>query len=316
MNYETERKKKSGQNLLDYCAEFCFTPSEALLKQGDGIFDPVLIADRLTQLRIQKVGVKPQQVDLLWDVPKGSENNPRNKVKLIPNPQGKVFIYEPPLRDGEGNLYKNLYVAGIDSIDQGTADSSTNNDVSDFCIVIKKRTLGSSSPNYVAIYKDRPRDIATAYENAMKLCIYYNCKAMLEHTKISIIMYFRSKKKDNLFMKRPKSTMPDIRKGNSGMIGYPATETYLRHGLELISRFVDESCYSMQIDEMLEQLLKYSWEHKRKFDIVAAMVAAELGDEDLLGFTPKAQDEVRNSWKDFGWYYDLNGQKRYGIIPS
>lgn len=139
---------------------------------------------------------------------------------------------------------------------------------------------------------------------------------MLEHTKISIIMYFRSKKKDNLFMKRPKSTMPDIRKGNSGMIGYPATETYLRHGLELISRFVDESCYSMQIDEMLEQLLKYSWEHKRKFDIVAAMVAAELGDEDLLGFTPKAQDEVRNSWKDFGWYYDLNGQKRYGIIPS
>ena len=56
--------------------------------------------------------------------------------------------------------------------------------------------------------------------------------------------------------------------------------------------------------------------HKRKFDIVAAMVAAELGDEDLLGFTPKAQDEVRNSWKDFGWYYDLNGQKRYGIIPS
>ena len=315
-HYETERKKKSGQNLLDYCAEFCFTPSEALLKQGDGIFDPVLIADRLTQLRIQKVGVKPQQVDLLWDVPKGSENNPRNKVKLIPNPQGKVFIYEPPLRDGEGNLYKNLYVAGIDSIDQGTADSSTNNDVSDFCIVIKKRTLGSSSPNYVAIYKDRPRDIATAYENAMKLCIYYNCKAMLEHTKISIIMYFRSKKKDNLFMKRPKSTMPDIRKGNSGMIGYPATETYLRHGLELISRFVDESCYSMQIDEMLEQLLKYSWEHKRKFDIVAAMVAAELGDEDLLGFTPKAQDEVRNSWKDFGWYYDLNGQKRYGIIPS
>lgn len=314
--YENERKKLSGKDLFNYCAEHPFHPQEALFKQGENYFDSVLIADRLTQLRIQKVGVKPQRVDLLWDVPKGSENNPRNKVKLIPNAQGKVFIYEPPLRDGEGNLYKNLYIAGIDSIDQGTADSSTNNDVSDFCIVIKKRILGSNSSNYVAIYKDRPRDIATAYENAMKLCVYYNCKAMLEHTKISIIMYFRSKKKDNLFMKRPKSTMPDIRKGNSGMIGYPATETYLRHGLELISRFVDESCYSIQIDEMLEQLLKYSWENKRKFDIVAAMIAAELGDEDLLGFTPRAQDEVRNSWKDFGWYYDSNGQKRYGIIPS
>ena len=313
--YETERKKKSGQALLEYCAEYCFTPAEALLRQGDGIFDPIIIADRLTQLRIQKIGVKPQCVDLVWDCP-NVENNPRNKVKLIPNAQGKVFIYEPPLRDGEGNLYRNLYVAGIDSIDQGTADSSTNNDVSDFCIVIKKRILGSSAANYVAIYKDRPRDIATAYENAMKLCVYYNCKAMLEHTKISIIMYFRSKKKENLFMTRPKSTLPDIRKGNSAMIGYPATETYLRHGLELISRFVDESCYSIHIDEMLEQLLKYSWENKRKFDIVAAMIAAELGDEDLLGFTPKPQDEIKNSWKDFGWYYDSYGKKRYGIIPT
>lgn len=313
--YETERKKKSGQVLLEYCAEYCFTPNEALLKQGDGIFDPILIADRLTQLRIQKIGIKPQRVDLLWDCP-NADTNPRNKVKLVPNPQGKVFIYETPVRDAEGNPYKNLYVAGIDAIDQGTADSSTNNDVSDFCIVIKKRILGTSNANYVAIYKDRPRDIVTAYENAMKLLVYYNCKAMLEHTKISIIMYFRSKKKDNLFMLRPKSTMPDIRKGNSSMIGYPATETYLRHGLELISRFVDEYCYSIQIDEMLEQLLKYSWENKRKFDIVAAMIAAELGDEDLLGFTPKVQNELQKVWKDFGWYYDSQGRKRYGVIRT
>lgn len=313
--YENERKKLSGKDLFDYCAEHPFHHQEALFKQGDNYFDSLLIADRLTQLRIQKIGIKPQQVDLLWDIPKGSETNPRNKVKLIPNSQGKVFIYEPPIQDTDGSSYKNLYVAGIDSIDQGTADSSTNNDVSEFCIVIKKRVLGTSPANYVAIYKDRPKDIATAYENAMRLCVYYNCRAMLEHTKISIIMYFRSKKMDKLFMQRPKSTMPDIRKGNSSMIGYPATETYLRHGLELISRFVDESCYNMQIDKMLEQLLKYSWENKRKFDIVAAMIAAELGDEDLLGFTPKVQDTMKNSWKDFGWYYDSYGQKRYGIIP-
>ena len=63
--YETERKKKSGQALLEYCAEYCFTPAEALLRQGDGIFDPIIIADRLTQLRIQKIGVKPQCVDLV-----------------------------------------------------------------------------------------------------------------------------------------------------------------------------------------------------------------------------------------------------------
>lgn len=62
--FEAERKKKSGQALLDYCAEYCFTGGEALLKQGDSIFDSIALADRLTQLRIQKIGVKPQVVDL------------------------------------------------------------------------------------------------------------------------------------------------------------------------------------------------------------------------------------------------------------
>jgi hypothetical protein len=45
------------------------------------------------------------------------------------------------------------------------------------------------------------------------------------------------------------------------------------------------------------------------------MIAAELGDEDLLGFTPKVQNEIKNSWKDFGWFYDFYGRKRYGTIP-
>ena len=292
--YEESRKKKNGQVLLEYCAEYCFTPAEALLKQGDNIFDAIVLSNRLTELRIQKLGVKPQIVDILWDVPKNSEENPRNKVKLIPNQHGKVLIYEPPQTDEHGLPYQNLYVAGIDAIDQGTQDSSTTTDVSDFCIVIKKRIHGSSGANYVAMYKDRPRDITTAYEIAMRLLVYYNCKAMLEHTKISILMYFRSKKKENLFMKRPKATMSDIRRGNSAMYGYPAAEGFLRHGLELIGRFVDEFGYSVNIDEMLEQLLKYSWENKRKFDIVAAMIAAELGDEDLMDFVPRSQNTVLN----------------------
>ena len=73
--------------------------------------------------------------------------------------------------DDEGNTYKNLYVAGIDSIDQGKDDSATDNDVSDFCIVIKKRVRGMDDPKYVAIYKDRPKDIRQAYETAHKLLV-------------------------------------------------------------------------------------------------------------------------------------------------
>lgn len=63
--YEKQRKKLDGPDLLDYCAEHCFTPDEALLRQGDNIFDSVVISDRLTQLRVHKMGTPPKPVALL-----------------------------------------------------------------------------------------------------------------------------------------------------------------------------------------------------------------------------------------------------------
>jgi hypothetical protein len=46
------------------------------------------------------------------------------------------------------------------------------------------------------------------------------------------------------------------------------------------------------------------------------MIAAELGDEDLMGFTPRISNSIANEWRDFGWYIDNYGNKRYGIIPK
>lgn len=312
--YEEQRKLKLGERLLEYCSEYCFTPKEALLRQGENIFDSVLIADRITQIRVHKMGTSPQHIALLWD--REDNNNSRNKVKAVSSPNSKILVYEEPKRDSESNIYNNLYVAGIDSIDQGTGDSATQYNVSDFCIVVKRRIFGLNEPKYVCIYKDRPRDIREAYENAMKILVWYNCKALLEHTKISILTYFREKKKDSLFMRRPKSSLGDIKKGNSAMLGVPATETIIKHGLELINNFVNDYCYGIDSDEMLEQLLNYSYENKRKFDIVAALEMCEMADEELTGINPKVKNEVTKTWKDIGWYIDDRGYKRYGIIPT
>lgn len=309
--YEEQRAAKSGKSLLEYCSEYCFTPAEALLRQGDNIFDAIAISDRITQIRIHKMGVKPRRVALLWDKSEGDET--LNKVKVYDKVDSNIFIYEEPMLDDK-DPYKNLYVAGIDSIDQGTEDSATQKDVSDFCIVIKRRAYGLKEPKYVAVYKERPRDIRFAYDNAMKLLAWYNCKALLEHTKISILTYFKSKKKDNLFMKRPKSSLSDIKRGNSQMIGVPATETIIKHGLELINTYVNDYCYTIDSDMILEQLLNYSYENKRKYDIVAAMGMAEIADEELMGFNPKPAHSVEKEWKDFGWFINSKGYKQFGVI--
>lgn len=311
--YENQRKTMEGSDLLDYCAEHCFTPDEALLRQGDNIFDSIVISERLTQIRVHKLNyTKPVPTTLLW------VNEDRNAVKSQENINSKLLVVEPPILDMDGNPYNNLYVAGIDAIDMGTSESAVDSDVSDFCIVIKKRVHGMDSPQYVAMYKDRPKRIREAYETAMKLCVWYNCKAMLEYTKISIIPYFEQYKKKHLFMSRPEFAVANkVRRAQTKtLIGLPATEAVIKHGLELIENYVEDYWEDIMFDEMLEQLLNYSYEEKRKFDIVAAMGQCEIGDETLTGLPIKNVTKTNREWQDYGYYIDENGHKKLGAIPK
>ena len=160
--YEEKRAMMEGQDLLTYCAEYCFTPNEALLKQGDNLFNADIISDQIMQIRVFKNYTKPEPTALILD-------KTTDKIKAIPSMSSKILVVEPPLLNENGEPYKNLYVAGIDAIDVGTSDSATDYDVSDFCIVIKKRQFGMEPPKYVAMYKDRPSDIREAYEITRKL---------------------------------------------------------------------------------------------------------------------------------------------------
>jgi len=70
------------------------------------------------------------------------------------------------------------------------------------------------------------------------------------------------------------------------LIGIPATEAVIKHGLELINMYIADYCDDIDFDEMLEQALNYSYKSKRKFDIIAAMGACEIGDEEMSGINP------------------------------
>lgn len=44
---------------------------------------------------------------------------------------------------------------------------------------------------------------------------------------------------------------------------------------------------------MLDQMLNYTYENKRKFDIIASLGMAELGDEDMSGLTVGKVDTIK-----------------------
>lgn len=268
--YEEQRKKLKGDKFLTECAEHCFTPEEALSKTGENLFDAELIAARMSQIMTKHNWTEPKKMMLLWDK---TTDKQWSKINAYESPHGNVLVVEPPLTTEDGSAYKNLYVAGIDSIDIGQDESASDTDVSDFCIVIKKRIRGMDDPKYVAMYKERPRDIRQAYETAHKLLVWYNCNAMLEATKIGIQRFLEERKASDRLMKRPEYAVSSRAKkiATKKLIGLTATESVIKHGLELVGNFLNDYWYTIDFPDILQQLLKYSYSQKRKFDIVAAM---------------------------------------------
>lgn len=313
--FEQERSKKASdpKALLIYKAEYCFTIEEALIQQGDNMFPREELAEQMARIEIYKDIPVPHRGHLLWK--RDTDDRP-DGVKWKQEDDGKILILEHPMMSPEGTEYKNLYVGGIDSIDIGTADSTgTDKHPSQFCILIKKRVFGTQDPVYVAMYKDRPRDPREAYENAAKLLTYYNCQAVLESTRTAIITYFRDQRYSHLLMKRPRSTMSDVTKGNANMFGTPANVKVIEHYRELIYDFCLDYCYTIAYIEMVEQLLNYSDEKKKDFDIVAAMGMTELGDEELSFKKPMAREPEGKKFRDVGWWTDSKGYKHKGVIP-
>ena len=336
-NKERDKKAKTPKNLITYTSEYCFNAEEAFALEGENKFNKVLIAEQLAQIRINKKAPKVQKGVLEAII----KNNNITGFNWITNELGKVHILEHPVWSNEytndisrmkkeaeernevfevPNKYdemRNLYVAGIDSIDIGSKDTSAlTKDPSDFCIVIKKRAFGNQEPQYVAYYKDRPNDVREAYKTAIKLCKYYNCMINIEATRMSMVSWARDNGYINMFMRRPRATMPDVLKGRSNTYGSPATVAVIDHQTDLIADFVNDYCHTIWFDSMLDELNRYTDENKTKFDMVAAMGLCELADEELHGVTAKQINTNTDNFQDVGYYVDEKGYKRYGIIPK
>lgn len=314
-------KLKDPKLLLTYSAEYCYTPEEALSLEGDNKFNSIALSEQLATINIHKIEspygkIEAGNLEYMFRGPRLPENITGFEWK--PNPSGKILILEHPKKGTDGNPFRNLYVAGIDSIDLGSEDTSENTkNPSDLCLVIKRRAHGLEPPCYVAIYKDRPEKIKDGYMTVLKLLQYYNCQAVLESSKTSILTFFRTKNMAHKhLMKRPRALLSDIHNGRSNQYGAPASPKVIEHQLDLIADYVEEHSHNIWFVPMLEELLHYSYANKGRFDIVASMGMCELGDEELTGIVVKEVTPVQDGFPNFGYYTDEKGYKRYGLIPE
>lgn len=317
--YNTERLKKSNdaKNLLEYKSEYCFYAEEALIREGENRFDAVKLADQIANIELHKLIEKPKKAKLSFPFnPDLGKPDMNQMPKLEYDNSGVLEIVEEPIKDEHGIPYNNLYVIGVDGIDADQSTSTGQKDVSKFAIIVKRRALGLLEPTYVAYYKDRPKDIREAFDMVIKLAMFYNAKVMIEATRVSVITYMKEHKKSNFLFRRPTASLPQTTKVNNRQYGCPATQTIIEHQLDLIDNFINDYYYTIRSLELLNELCKYSYENKKKFDFVAAAGMVELADEELMGQVPKVQERYKSEWKDIGYYTDEYGYKRFGVIPQ
>lgn len=327
---------------VKHCAEYCWNAEEAFTLEGQNKFNKLKIAEQLAAIRLHKIGPKIQTGVIDYTYKTGLHRLDNiNGYKWIPMNTGKVQILEHPVwsqlykedqklkkeqAEEQGLDYEevsynemdNLYVAGIDGIDIGAAQTSEEtHSPSDFCIVIKKRAYGLSEPQYVAIYKDRPQNIREAYKIAMCLIKYYNCRVNIEATRVGFLTWAREHKCLSYFMKRPRATLGNIKNGKTNTYGTPATKVIINQQTDLIADFVEDYGHTIWFEEMLDQLKSYNDDNKGKFDIIAAMGMAELADQELSGRQPiKVEQDEGDKFQDFGYYKDEKGYMHYGVIPK
>lgn len=306
------------------CAETCFNADEALALEGDNKFNKVLLSHQLAQIEILQECPKIETGEFQFKYVHGTERTAKNVsgVKWVPGNNGLVHILEHPVWEGNSENLRaemnNLYVAGIDSIDIGqdqTSDATKN--PSKFAIIIKKRALGLDSPKYVAYYKYRPRDEREAYETAMKLMIYYNCKANIEATRLTMLNWAKTRGWTNYFMRRPKATYADAHRKISNTIGTPATTPIINHQTDLIAQYIEDYSQEIWFPEILHEFLRYSDATKGEFDLTAAAGMVELADEELSGVVPtNVEKEEESTWKEIGYYKDEQGVTHWGVISK
>lgn len=305
---------EDAQALLIAKSEYCFTPEDAFVMEGDNRFDREKLAEQLANLEVHKIIEKPKKAKLLWNIRDG-ECDRTQRPQIIFDSSGKIDIAEVPLCDDMGVPFKNLYVIGLDSIDSDASTSTGQTDVSQFALIVLRRGYGLQPPKIVAAYKDRPKDIKTAFDNALKLCKFYNCQMLVEATRISIKQHFERYGAMSYLMHRPRATANTTTKTNYKQYGVPATVSIIDHQLDLIEQFISDYCETIQFSDIIDELLRYSFANKRKFDYVAALGMALLADEEMINRVVKTESRSK-LLGNVGYYRDEYGRVSYGEIKK
>lgn len=185
----TRYKAKYGADptsVLRVIAEDPITPAEAIIKVKDAYFPVASLQERADTLDKNPSLYDDIYVGELYTTGTGeiefrpTEDIPIRTYPVDNNTKGALEIYSMPKKDREGKVFNDRYIIGVDPYDNDQAESHSL-----YSIFV----LDTFVDNLAAEYTGRTNFADEAHDIVLKLCIFYNAKALYESNKKGLYSY-------------------------------------------------------------------------------------------------------------------------------
>ena len=173
-------------SVLRVIAEDPITPAEAIIKVKDAYFPVASLQERADTLDKNPSLYDDIYVGELYTTGTGEiEFRPTDDIPIRTYPvdndtKGALEIYSMPKKDREGKVFNDRYIIGVDPYDNDQAESHSL-----YSIFV----LDTFVDNLVAEYTGRTNFADEAHDMVLKLCIFYNAKALYESNKKGLYSY-------------------------------------------------------------------------------------------------------------------------------
>lgn len=173
-------------SVLRVIAEDPITPAEAIIKVKDAYFPVASLQERADTLDKNPSLYDDIYVGELYTTGTGEiEFKPTDDIPIRTYPvdndtKGALEIYSMPKKDREGKVFNDRYIIGVDPYDNDQAESHSL-----YSIFV----LDTFVDNLAAEYTGRTNFADEAHDMVLKLCIFYNAKALYESNKKGLYSY-------------------------------------------------------------------------------------------------------------------------------
>lgn len=240
--YTVKYTAKDPSTLTTRIAERCITPEEALIKVHSTVFPVNDINERKSQLMMDKNAFSHIKTGEFVFDNNGNitfQSTDRQPIREFPfqgdDTTGAIELSVMPVRDSEGKVPYNRYVAGMDPYDQDKAFASSS--------------LGSwyimdlVTEELVCWYTGRPRYAETFYEQCRRALLFYNAILNHENNKIGVHSYFKKMNSEYLLCETLEILIAKFgvtKKLGNASLGTYATGAINRFAITLIEKWMNK----------------------------------------------------------------------------